>query len=222
MPCLFFSDPISPAAFVHHLDNHSSDFLSLLEFCSDFFPPGVDQDAFQIVSRFRNDVTCGELAVDDVFRTRIMGQLALPVRPTGSSQEITVKMPDWTAFGWDKGVFHEFWARQLGVLAATERDFEIRALLDQQPLNVDSWTSGASIKLNVHTSTAYVAPSTTTRGLLSETEWSRTSLLPPMLTDETFIFDCTLHCCQSSPLTASFSITAVEMQRLVPKPIQTS
>jgi hypothetical protein len=146
MVCVEFGAQMTPADFIHHLEQHP-DFLVLLEFRADFFPPQFPNDCFRTTHRIeRTCAGCGSATVEGDFRARIIGQLAEPIvrrarhlglvtdRPRlkqslNDHHTFTLQAPDWTAHGWEISVFHDLWARQLGVLNMTEKDIEIRAWL---------------------------------------------------------------------------------------------
>ncbi|KAJ7268869.1 hypothetical protein C8J57DRAFT_1227646 [Mycena rebaudengoi] len=108
MACVEFGAQMTPADFIHHLEQHP-DFLALLEFSADFFPPQSPNDCFRTTHRIeRTCAGCGSATVEGDFRA-----------------------PDWTAQGWEISVLHDLWARQLGVLNMTEKDIEIRAWLQK-------------------------------------------------------------------------------------------
>ncbi|KAJ7266039.1 hypothetical protein C8J57DRAFT_1510989 [Mycena rebaudengoi] len=126
MACVEFGAQMTPADFIHHLEQHP-DFLALLEYRSDFFPPQSPNDCFRTTHRIeRACAGCGSATVEGDFRARIIGQLAEAIQSLDDHHTFTLQAPDWTAQGWEISVFHDLWARQLGVLNMTEKDIEIR------------------------------------------------------------------------------------------------
>ncbi|KAJ7243279.1 hypothetical protein C8J57DRAFT_1525741 [Mycena rebaudengoi] len=89
-------------------------------------------DCFRTTHRIEHTCTgCGSATVEGDFRARIIGQLAEPIQSLNDHHTFTLQAPDWTAQGWEISVFHDLWARQLGVLNMTEKDIEIRAWLQK-------------------------------------------------------------------------------------------
>ncbi|KAJ7216110.1 hypothetical protein C8J57DRAFT_1537512 [Mycena rebaudengoi] len=146
MVCVEFGAQMMPADFINHLEHHP-DFLALLEFRADFFPPQSPNDCFRTTHRIeRTCAGCGSATVEGDFRARIIGQLTEPIQSLNDHHTFTLQAPDWTAQGWEISVFHDLWARQLGVLNVTEKDIEIRAWLQKLSLHIESWSSKARIK----------------------------------------------------------------------------
>ncbi|KAJ7282390.1 hypothetical protein C8J57DRAFT_1218610 [Mycena rebaudengoi] len=139
-------------------------------------------DCFHTTHRIeRTCAGCGSATVKGDFRARIIGQLAEPIAP------------DWTAQGWEISVFHNLWARQLGVLNMTEKDIEIRAWLQKLSPRIESWSSKTRIKVNVLPSTIYSWP--IQPGVLATSTWvHQAGSELHHWQGRTFVLECTFHC----------------------------
>ncbi|KAJ7197339.1 hypothetical protein C8J57DRAFT_1262816 [Mycena rebaudengoi] len=105
----------------------------------------------------------------------------------------TLDAPDWTAQGWEISVFHDLWARQLGVLNMTEKDIEIRAWLQKLSPHIESWSLKARIKVNVLLSTIYSWP--IQPGVLATSTWiHQAGSELHHWQGQTFVLECTFHC----------------------------
>ncbi|KAJ7259258.1 hypothetical protein C8J57DRAFT_1515326 [Mycena rebaudengoi] len=179
---------MTPTDFIHHLEQHP-DFLALLEFVLTF-----SHRSLPMTHRIeRTCAGCGSATVEGDFRARINGQLAGPIQSLNDHHTFTLQAPDWTAQGWEISVFHNLWARQLGVLNMTEKDIEIRAWLQKLSPRIESWSSKARIKVNVLPSTIYSSP--IQPGVLATSTWvHQAGSELHHWQGQTFVLECTFHC----------------------------
>ncbi|KAJ7211976.1 hypothetical protein C8J57DRAFT_1539264 [Mycena rebaudengoi] len=176
MACVEFGAQMTPADFIHHPEQHP-DFLALL-------------DTTHRIER--TCAGCGSATVEGDFRARIIGQLAEPIQSLNDHHTFTLQAPDWTAQGWEISVFHDLWARQLGVLNM-QKDIEIRAWLQKLSLRIGSWSSKARIKVNVLPSTIYSWP--VQPGVLAMSTWvHQAGSELHHWQGWTFVLECTFHC----------------------------
>ncbi|KAJ7273962.1 hypothetical protein C8J57DRAFT_1506075 [Mycena rebaudengoi] len=214
MPCSSLANAITPASFLQHLSQHPN-FLALLEHRVDFFPPSSPQGVFttdhEVVNGACND--CQPTMARGAFRTRIMGQVAEVSLTSDGHQMVVVQVPDWSSSGWASDTFHDFWARQIGVLFATETDLRVRELLKHEEVTIRTWTDGIRIKIHVMPPTLFIAPGEGGAFRTSTCADQNESLL---VAHRTYIFDSTLHLTADTVELKTLRVNAVEIQEVKP------